>query len=67
MAELNPDNWPQLPMLWFALSRWENEGGAGPFRATAASAIGAPRHDVRPWANVGSQRCGPLNNGTPEP
>ena len=37
MAEPNPDNWALTHMRWLALSRWDNEGGASPFRTTSGS------------------------------
>jgi hypothetical protein len=37
MAEPNPDDWALTHMRWFALSTWDNEGGASPFRTTSGS------------------------------
>jgi hypothetical protein len=48
MAEPNPDRWAQYHMRRLALSRWDNEGGASPFRHTEGSADPTPRHEVRP-------------------
>jgi hypothetical protein len=47
MAELNPDQWPQLHMRLLALSRWDNEGGASPSRRTAGSADQSARRANR--------------------
>jgi hypothetical protein len=37
MAEPNPDPWAQSHTRWLALSRWDNEGGASPWRHTEGS------------------------------
>jgi hypothetical protein len=52
MAEPNPDTWAQSHMRWLALSRWDNEGGASPFRPTAGSAGASLRRDIRPSATL---------------
>ena len=48
MTEPNSDTGVQSHMRWLALSRWENEGGAGLSRPTAGSVGPALRHQIRP-------------------
>ena len=63
MTEPNSDTGVQSHMRWLALSRWENEGGAGLSRPTAGSVGPALRHQIRPRVSTAQtkgaelQRC----------
>jgi len=62
MNEPNPETWKQSHMLFIALSRWDNEGGARRYLPSAGLSEPRLQHAIKPSVNFAANKLAmPVN------